>query len=169
MLGLYANFPQNPHMLAIFSNSVSDKRLQQALTQTFLKLNNETFKLEEVANPSVPNCQVVFELGIADENDFNYLDANEKEKLLKAINKRTFPVMDFFSAIRYYRTGEQNKSCLRFDYYMMRFLFDKNLTEIRVFHEKGSMHVSPDELIEFVVVKVNSTFSKKALKPLEFS
>jgi hypothetical protein len=48
-------------------------------------------------------------------------------------------------------------------------MFDKNLIEIRVFHEKGPMHVSPEELIEFVVARINSTFSKKALKPLESS
>jgi hypothetical protein len=169
MLGFYVNFPQNAHKLAVFFNSISNKRLQQALTQTFLKLNNETFRLEEVANPSVPHCRVVFEFGIADENDFNYLDSHEKDKLLKAISKKTFPVTDFFSVIRYYRIGEEKKSRLRFDYYMIRFMFDKNLIEIRVFHEKGPMHVSPEELIEFVVARINSTFSKKALKPLEFS
>jgi hypothetical protein len=169
MLGFYVNFPQNAHKIAVFSTSISNKRLQQALTQTLLKLNNETFSLEQVATPSVPHCKVVFEFGIADENDFDYLDTHEKEKLLKAINKKTFPVMDFLSVIRYYRFEEEKRSRLRFDYYMLRFMFNKNLIEIRVFHEKGPMHVSPEELAEFVVSRINSAFSKKALKPFEFS
>jgi len=169
MLGFYANFPQNTHKIAGFSTSISNKRLQQALAETFLKLNNETFSLEEVATPSVPHCKVVFEFGIADENDFNYLDIHEKDKMLKVINKKTFQIMDFLSVIRYYRIEEEKRSRLRFDYYMLRFMFDKNLIEIRVFHERGPMHVSPEELAEFIVSKINSAFSKKVLKPLEFS
>ena len=169
MLGSYANFPKNTHNIAGFSTSISSKRLQKALTQILLILNSETLRLEEIASPSVPNCTVVFEFGIAEDNDFNYLDAQEKDRLLKAIGKKTFPVMDFLSVIRYYRGEEEKKTPLRFDYYMLRFTFDKNFIEIRVFHERGPMHASPEELIEFVTGKINSAFHKKALKLLEFS
>ena len=72
MLGLYENFPKTVHKTAFFAASISNKRLQQALIQTFQKINNENFNLEEIANPSVPKCTVILEFGIAEANNFNY-------------------------------------------------------------------------------------------------
>jgi hypothetical protein len=164
MLGSYANFPKTLHKTASFSTSTSNKRLQQVLIETAFKLNNETFPLEETASPSMPQCLVIFEFGIAEDNDFNYLDAQEKNTLLKVITKKPFQVMDFLSVIRYYKIEKQKKAPLRFDYYMLRFAFNKNLVEIQVFHEKGPMHMSPEELVEFVTNKINATSSRKMLK-----
>jgi hypothetical protein len=167
MLGLYTNFPQNVHKIAVFSTSISSKRLQQILTEIFQKLNNVTLNLEEITTPSLPLCTVVFEFGVAEDNDFNYLNNQEEDRLLKAINKKPFQVMDFLCLIRYYKTQREKKAPLRFDYYMLRFTFDKNSTAMQVFHERGPMHMSPEDLAQFVVNNVNATFSKKVLKSLE--
>lgn len=164
MLGFYESFPENVHIIAYFKATASKMRTQQALTQTLHKLNNETFRLEDVANPSVPQCTVVLEFGIADEVNFNYLDEKETNKALKVINKKPFKIMDFFSAIRYYKTENRKKTPLKFDYYMLRFIFNKKSTEIQVFHERGPRHVSPEEIINFVVDKINEKFSRKILK-----
>ena len=166
MLGVYQSFPKNIHTMACFRVSASKKRTQRALTQTLHKLNNETFSLEDVAGPSVRQCTVVLEFGIADEVNFNYLDEKETNKALKVTNKKPLKIMDFFCAIRYYKTENRKKTPLKFDYYMLRFTFNRKSTEIQVFHERGPRHVSPEEIVNFVVNKINEKFSRKILKAI---
>jgi hypothetical protein len=167
MLGFYANFPQNIHKAETFSTSISSKKLQQVLVEALHRLNSETLKLEEVAAPSIPDCKVVFEVGVADGNDFNYLDAEEKQRLLGALNKKPLQIMDFLCVIRYHKAQEERKTRMRFDYYMLRLLFGENLTEIQVSHERGVMHTSPDDVVKLVVTRINAAFSKRVLRPSE--
>ena len=167
MLGLYENFPKTVHKTASFSTSISNKRLQQALIQTFQKINNENFNLEQIANPSVPQCTVILEFGIAEANNFNYLDNEEANKVLKGIQKRPLQVMDFFCALRYYKMQNGKKTTLRFDYYMIRFTFNKDSMEIQIFHERGPRYTSPEDIANFAVNKISETFSKKILKAVK--
>jgi len=169
MLGYYESFPENIHKIARFATSISNKTLQQALIRTFHKINNETLSLEDVADPSVPQCTVIFEFGIAEVKDFNYLDDEEKSKALKAIQKKPFQIMDFFCGIRYYKTQNDKKIPLKFDYYMLRFTFNKNSMQIQVYHERGPRYMSPEDLADFVTDKINGAFSKRILKPLDVS
>ena len=166
MLGCYDNFPENIHKIASFSTSTSKKRLQQALIQVLYKINSETFTLEDVAHPSISHCKVIFEFGIAEANSFNYLDSEEKSRVIKNIRKKPFQIMDFLCAMRYYKMQNEKKTPLRFDYYMLRFTFNKKLAEIQVFHERGPRHITPEDAINFVANKINETFPKKVLKTL---
>jgi hypothetical protein len=167
MLGLYENFPKTVHKTAFFAALISNKRLQQALIQMLQKTNNENFNLEEIANPSVPQCTVILEFGIAEANNFNYLDNEEANKMLKVIQKKPFQVMDFFCALRYYKMQNGKKTPLRFDYYMMRFIFNKDSMEIQIFHERGPRYVSPEDIANFVFNEIGETFSKKILKAVK--
>jgi hypothetical protein len=167
MLGFYENFPRNPHRITHFNTSISNKGLQQALTQIFHQLGNETLTIEDVANPSLPQCIVIFEFGIAEANNFNYLNNEEKNRVLKVIQEKPFQSMDFLCSIRYYKTQNEKKTPLKFDYYMLRFTFNKNMVEMEVFHERGPMHLSPEEITSFIVNKINEKFSKKILKASE--
>jgi hypothetical protein len=167
MLGLYENFPKTVHKTAFFAALISNKRLQQALIQMFQKIKNENFNLEEIANPSVPQCTVILEFGIAEANNFNYLDDEEANKVLKVIQKKPLQVMDFFCALRYYKMQNGKKTPLRFDYYIMRLIFNKDSMEIQVFHERGPRYVSPEDIANFVVNKIGETFSKKILKAVK--
>jgi hypothetical protein len=128
------------------------------------KTNIETCNLEDVADPSVPQCTVILEFGIAEANNFNYLNNEETNRALKAIRKKPFQIMDFFCALRYYKMQNEKKTALKFDYYMIRFSFAKDSTEMQIFHDKGPRYVSPDDITEFVVNKINENFSKKILK-----
>lgn len=166
MLGFYRNFPREVHNILHFSVSASLRRLQQALTQTLHKLNTETFSIEDVAHPSVPQCTVLLEFGIAEANLFNYLDEGETRRTLKLVQKKPFRVMDFFCAIRYYKTHMQKKSPLKFDYYMLRFAFDRKLAEVQVFHERGPRHVLPEEIVNFIAKRINEHSSRRVLKQL---
>ncbi|MEM3641462.1 MAG: hypothetical protein QXH37_06040 [Candidatus Bathyarchaeia archaeon] len=164
MLGIYENFPGNIHKMAHFTVSVSNKKLQQTIIQTLYKLNKENFNLEDVARHSIFQCTVILEFGIAEENNFNYLDSEEMNKLLKIIHKKPFQIMDFFCAARYYKELSGNKIPLKFDYYMLRFMFNKSIIETRIFHERGPRHISPEDMVNLIVNKINETFSKRVLK-----
>jgi hypothetical protein len=170
MLGFYEGFPTNVHKTVVFTTLVSSKRLQEQIIKLFHELNNKVFSLEDVAVPSTPQCTVIFEFGIAETNNFNYLDDEEAEKTLKAIRKKPLQIIDIFCAIRYYKkVQDEEKRPLRFDYYMLRFLFNKNMVEMLVLHERGPRYVSPEEIITFLASKINEAFSKKVLKSLETS
>jgi hypothetical protein len=167
MLGYYEGFPENPQKTFFFTFSVSNKKLQRTLIQTLHEINGKTFSLQEVSDPSISHCTMIFEFGIAETNIFNYLDKEENKKILKALKKTRLKVMDFYCAIRYYKMKNDKKTPLKFDYYMVRFLFENKLLETRIFHERGPEHATPEDLINFIIRKVNDKFSRKIVKILE--
>ncbi|MCJ7431476.1 hypothetical protein MUO83_09750 [Candidatus Bathyarchaeota archaeon] len=167
MLGVYESFPENVHKIADFAALTPTKKLQQTLIQTLRKLN-EAASLDGTADSAMSQCAVIFEFGIAEGSDFNYLDDEEVSRVMNNINRKPFPILDFLLVTRYYKTQEQKRRPLRFDYYMLRFIFDRHV-EIRVFHEKGPMRMLPEEISDFVVERINETVSKGILKPLEAS
>ena len=137
------------------------------MIQTLQKINKKKFISEDVAIPSLFQCTVIFEFGIAEANSFNYLDEEETNKVLKAIRRKPLQIMDFFCAVRYYKIQNEKKTSLKFDYYMMRFIFNKDLMEIQVFHEKGPRYVSPEDITKFVADRINKASTKKVLEALE--
>ncbi|MGQ9530885.1 MAG: hypothetical protein ACUVQX_04920 [Candidatus Bathycorpusculaceae bacterium] len=169
MLGIYTNFPENVHKTSFATSIISNKKLQQTLIHIFKEINAKSFRLEEIADPSIPQCTAIFEFGIAEADAFNFLNDEETGKVLKAINKKPFQLMDFFCAIRYYKTQNEEKKPLRFDYYMIRFTFNKKYVELHVFHERGPRYVSPEDIINFILDKINGAFSRKILKIFQSS
>jgi hypothetical protein len=167
MLGLYENFPENIHRIESFTSSLSSKKLQQRLIQVLHEINRKTFSFEEIAHPTVPECAVIFELGIADAKSFNYIDEEETNKVLNALKKEPFQVMDLFCAVRYYKNKTEKKTPLKFDYYIMRAVFGKNAMEMRVFHERGLRYISPEDIVTFLVNKINEASARKILKRFE--
>ena len=167
MLGRYENFPAGIHRVESFTSAFSAKKLQQRLIQILSEINRKTFSFEEIANPTVPQCTIIFEIGIADAKIFNYMDEEETKKALNALKKEPFRVIDFFCAVRYYKAGTEKKMPLKFDYYMIRFAFSKDTMEIRVFHERGPRYISPEEITTFIVNQINKASTKKILKPVE--
>ena len=75
--------------------------------------------------------------------------------------------MDFFCAVRYYKAKTEKKTPLKFDYYMIRFAFSKDTMEIRVFHERGPRYFSPEDIVTFLMNKVNEATGRKILKKVE--
>ena len=165
MLGVYESFPENVHKIANFAASTPTRKLQQSLIQEVRKLNENT-GLDCLPDSAVSQCAVIFEFGIAEGGDFNYLDDEEASKVISNVGRKPLPVMDFLLVIRYYRMREQKRSPLRFDYYMLRVTFGKCL-EIRIFHEKGPMRMLPEEVIELIVDRINEKASKRILSPIE--
>jgi len=167
MLGFYENFPVDIHRIEAFATPLSNNRLQRRLIQVAHNVNRRTFSFEEVACPTVPKCIIIFEAGLAEAKSFNYIDEEEKQKVLNALRKTPFQTMDFFWAVRYYKGTAEDKIPLKFDYYLMRLVFGKNNLEIQVFHERGPRYISPEDIITFLVNEVNKTSSRRTLKRIE--
>jgi hypothetical protein len=72
--------------------------------------------------------------------------------------------MDFFCAIRYYREHSGELSPLKFDYYMLRLAFNNGSMEAFIFHERGPRHVPPEDVVNFIVERVNGSSQRKVLK-----
>lgn len=167
MLGFYENFPENIHRKENFTSFLSSKKLQQRIIQVLLEINRKTFSFEEITHPTVPECAVIFEVGIADAESFNYMDEQETKKVLNSLKKEPFRLIDFFCAVRYYKGKAEKKTPLKFDYYMIRTIFSENTMETRVFHERGPRYISPEDIVTFLVNKINEASTRKTLKRLE--
>ena len=167
MLGFFENFPLNIHRIEVFTTPLSNNRLQRRLIQVVHNINRRTFSFEEVACPTVPECTIIFEVGLAEAKSFNYVDEEEKKKVLNALRKTPFQTMDFFCAVRYYKGTIEDNKPLKFDYYLMRLIFGKKNLEIQVFHERGPRYISPEDIITFLVNEVNKTSSRRTLKRIE--
>jgi hypothetical protein len=167
MLGFYDNFPVNIHRIENFSTTFSNKKLQQRLIRVLYEINRRTFSFEEIAYPTVPDCIIIFEAGLADAKSFNYIDEEEAKKVLDMLRKGALRSMDLFCAVRYYKGTAEKKAPLKFDYYMLRFIFGKNTVEIQVFHERGPRYISPEDIVTFLVNMINETSKRKILKKIE--
>jgi hypothetical protein len=162
-LGFYENFPTNIHRIDNFTTALSSKQLQQKLIQIFHEVNCKEFTFEEVTNPTVPQGKVIFEFGIAEAENFNFIDDEELKSTLEFLGKQRLASMDFFCSIRYYKGNGEKKVPLKFDYYLLRTVFIKDKLEVQVFHERGPRYISPEELTTFICNKVNETSCKNRI------
>ena len=144
----------------------TNRQLQQQLIHHFSKINNKQFSFEEVTIPTVPNGAVIFEIGLAETDGFTFLNEEQTKKALEYISKLQVPMLDFFCAIRYYKTGGEKQQALKFDYYMLRTVFGKGTLEAQVYHERGPRYVSPQDLTNFLVNNLNNNLKRKIIKEL---
>jgi hypothetical protein len=164
MLGFYQNFPANIHRVDSFTSTLSSKQLQQKLIQILYEANCREYSFEEIANPTVPEGRVIFEFGLAESDSFNFIDEAEVKKALNLLAKERLRSMDFFCSIRYYKGSGEKRTALKFDYYMLRTIFGKDVLEVQVFHERGPRYISPEDLTMFIYTKINESSNRKILK-----
>lgn len=147
-----------------FNSSIPSGQLQRRLIQTFYEVNKKEFSFEEAANPTIPGCKIIFEFGLADAESFNYIDEEEVEKALNLLAKERLDVLDFFCAIRYYKVGEEKNTALKFDYYLIRTVYNRRIFEIQVYHKKGLRYLNAEDLTLFIVNRINEASKRKVLK-----
>jgi hypothetical protein len=167
MLACYNNFPKNVHEIKYFTTSLSTTALQQIFIETFYKLNCGTLSVEKTSILSMSEYTVVFEFGVAEGNDFNYVDEAERTRITNALRAKPFQIMDFLCVTRYYKAQDTKKRPAKFDYFMLRLIFDKKLVEARILHERGPRRVAPEEMINLTVDEINTNPAKKILKPFK--
>lgn len=163
-LGVYDNFPAGLHHIENYEATVSSRQLQQKIVQHLAEINRKELRFEEVSIPTIPGGIVIFEFGLAEEGNFNYLNKAEAERALVYLAKEQVRMLDFFCSIRYYKGGGDKRQALKFDYFMLRFVFGKGTLEIRVFHERGPLYLSPQDLTGFIIRGINGESKKKILK-----
>jgi hypothetical protein len=152
VLGHYENFPRIIHGVARFSYSASRGKVQQTIASAFYQLNREKSELREIAYSTSPSCEVDFELGVGEENIFTFLDKSELGVLETEIAKKVLLFLDFLCVLQYHVVDESGKrSPLKFDYYMLRFVFDGNYVEFLVSHERGPQRVHVEDLMDFLM------------------
>jgi hypothetical protein len=166
-LGFYENFPSQIHWIESFTSILPSRRLQQKLIQIFYEINKKELSFEEVANPTIPDCKVIFEFGLADSEIFSYIDIEEEKKALELIGKEFLHTIDFFVGIRYYKRKAEKKVPLKFDYYLFRTIYSKGNVEVHVHHERGPRYISPQDLTQLIFDKINDDSRKKVLKKLK--
>lgn len=167
MLGSYKNFPENVHGITFFEYQESTKSLQQAILIALHHLNHETYNLGAVTPYLKQNHEVGFEFGVAEDFDFNFLDNKELERCMRSIAENELENLDFFFTVKYHNIMKENKRIpLKFDYHLMRFIFQKNGLELRMRHERGPQRVPIDDLTEFITKQINRELSKKQLTRL---
>ena len=77
-------------------------------------------------------------------------------------------MLDFFYVVRYHVVKDMGKRVpLKFDYHMLRFMFQENSMELRICHERGTQRVPLEDLITFITNCINEELSQKQLKPLD--
>jgi hypothetical protein len=167
MLGKYENFPLNIHFLETFTSQLNTKQLQQKLVLTLKEMNRKPFCFEEIAIPTIPDCEIIFEFGIAEGDGFNFLDEEETQKMLSILKLEQSGSLDFFCVIRYYKICAEKKTALKFDYYMLKTCFAAKKIEFQVFHKQGPRYIAPEDLVNIITDKINKTSVKRVLKKIE--
>ncbi|MCW4015713.1 MAG: hypothetical protein NWF06_05030 [Candidatus Bathyarchaeota archaeon] len=169
MFGRYENFPVNIHGVARFQYQTAVKNIQLAILYAFHRLNSKVFELSAVTPYLTQNCEVGFEFGVANGFDFNFLDQTELDQSLRSVNETELETLDFFFIVRYHIVRDGGKRVpLRFDYHVLRFVFQEGVLELRIRHEKGTQHVPLDELTSFLIKQINFELSQRQLASLFF-
>ena len=115
---------------------------------------------------SPPNCQVNFELGIAEEDTFNFIDKEELDRLEKSLEEgETLRILDFFCATRYHTITQNGKTKpLKFDYALLRFTFQRRTMELFVAHERGTQRIPLEDLVTFLINRINRELKTLTVK-----
>jgi len=166
VLGHYENFPEAIHGVAQFTHRLSVRKLQQAILHVFHRLNQETRNLDAIAPFSSLKCEVSFEFGVAEGDVFNYLDKEELDRLQGDIVKSALPILDLLCVFKYHIIKEGKRVPLRFDYHLLRLMFQRRSVQLQIFHERGTQRVSLEDLITFITNCVEDELSQRHLKPL---
>jgi len=169
LLGYYSNFPTNIHGIARYNYQTSTQKLQKAIVHVFYQLNRETHDLKTVTRSSPANCRLSFELGVAEQDAFNFLEKEELEKFLRRIEevKEPLRILDFFCVTRYHTTNSNGKrKPLRFDYALLRYAFYRRTMELFIVHERGTQRIPLEDLATFLTKRINDELSRKGIKTL---
>jgi hypothetical protein len=163
MLGHYEQFPETVHGISHFTHRVPLRPVQQAIATVLGRLNQKKCDLTEISHLNGPaECEVNFEIGIGEKATFTFLDSTEVGRLKGEITKKPLPFLDFLCVLQYHTIGESGRRLsLRFDYYLLRFVFAKNLVEFLVSHERGSRRVHVEDLMCFVTTHVKRELAKR--------
>lgn len=151
--GVYKIFPEESHHSAYIKFNAPLINLQRVILNVLYGLNGCKVK-DDLLRLIGSDVEVILEFGVADGLEFNYLNADMLNALLRAISEKDLRILDFLCIARYYRLRDDKRIALRFDFFFLRFLLDNNKLEIRVFHDRGLQRISAEDLTKFLVKEI---------------
>ena len=166
MPSFYKAFPTNIHLIETYSSLLSIRKLQEKIIRVFYEINGKEFGFEDVANPTVPEGTVIFNIGLAGAKKFSLINSEQVNAAIDVLNKENLQTIDFIIVIRYYKGKPEKRVPLRFDYYLLRTIYGKDKLEMQIAHDSGPRYVTPEDLSEFIFSKINVDSKKKPLKKI---
>ncbi len=166
MLGVYDFFPEIYHGIGRFSHSSSTSVLQKVIVTKLFELN----QIETLFQPlEKSTIWIRMEFGAADGITFNYLDEKIMNLWLKHLLSQLTQCFDVFCIVSYYIQNGKKRRPLRFDYYLLRFIFLEKEVEVRIFHERGTQRLSTGDLMKIIMKKVRNDLIEKGLGRLNIT
>jgi len=165
--GHFSNFPSMIHGTAKISHKTSSLRLQRVIAEVLRELNGyKTAQILSVASRSgrYPG-ETAYEVGVADDLDFHYLDDETYARLVKRLkSRRVFQALDVLIIVLYHYFKKEKWIPLNFDHNIIRFTFKKGELNAYLFHVKGIRRMPLDDLLNLVIDKIKGKMAKNRLK-----
>ena len=109
MLSFYKAFPTNIHLIETYSSLLSIRKLQEKIIRVFYEINGIEFDFEDVANPTIPEGKVIFNIGLAGAKKFSLINSEQVKAAIGVLNKENLQTIDFITVIRYYKIKQEKK------------------------------------------------------------
>jgi len=145
----YQRFPQTIHGRAVLRHGLENTVVQKILIKVMRELNRLSLdtSISLADREGYVDGQIEFEVGIANETYFNYLDSLEERMINEIMTKQgTLPIVDFLTIAKYL-VKDQDRHPVRTDSYLLRFIASEYSMEVYLSHEKGIRRLNPDELL----------------------
>ena len=171
MFGRYVNFPNKYHGRARLTHVFVSNKIQFFIIQSLCELNSirETAAFEFNSSEDFV-VATSFEVGIAEDAFFHYLEPNEVSQYwLQLTRNDPSPILDFLLIVKYHRNKNEKWVPLKFDHFILRFLFSSKTFEILVFHEQGVRRIQIRELLIYILKKISEKLEKAGFKGLIIS
>jgi hypothetical protein len=171
MFGRYIDFPNKHHGQARLTHVFVSNKIQFFILQSLCELNStrETAAFEFNIGEDIA-VATSFEVGIAENAVFHYLEANELNQYwLQLTKNNTSSILDFLLIAKYHRNKNGKSIPLRFDHFILRFIFSPKSFETLVFHEQGLRRIQIRELLIYILKKINEKLEKAGFKGLIIS
>jgi len=168
-LGIFTNFPTIVHGIgeAFYNNQLY--KIQQATITALKELNNyrESYPLSILGKSGIYIGTLGFEIGVADDIFFNYLDDETVQRLCKVLNpRRNYRLLDFLIIVTYHYTQQKKRIALNFDHFHLRLIFNKRRMEARLFHNKGIRRMPIDEMLNRIFDQIRKSMMRSSLGSL---
>ena len=171
MFGRYGSFPSKYHGRAKLTHVFASNKIQFFILQSLCELNS-TREVDafEFSNSEDFAIATSFEVGIAENAFFHYLEPSKVSQYwLRLTRKEPSSILDFLLIVKYYRNKDEKLVPLKFDHFILRFLFDSKTFELLVFHERGIRRIQIRELLVYISKKISGKLEKAGFKGLIIS
>lgn len=168
-LGRFSNFPTMFHGIAKVRHAETSFRVQRATIRAFHDLNS--YQEDRLLSGSEPgqthHGKLGFEVGVAEDLYFNYLDEEEVQRVSKHLSsRRRYRFLDFLLIVTYRYTRKRKQVALNFDYHYLRFTFSGGGFEVLLYHSKGTRRMPLNELLIRLFNTINNRMKRLSLGTL---